>query len=125
MVDRNEPDRNVAISEPICDLNLESSFADTTQGLTDMKLKDFICIQCGECCKHIDKVEGLKHLQENGICRYLKNNRCSIYAIRPQLCRKYSVYEMCKNILSETEFTQLAIDICEKLQREKKSNEYA
>lgn len=103
----------------ICYLINDISFSCIHQSLTDMKLKDFVCIQCGECCKHIDKVDGLKHLQENGICRYLKNNKCSIYDIRPQLCRKDCVFEMCKNIVSETEFTQLAINICDKLQREK------
>ena len=44
------------------------------------------CIQCGACCKMIDRV--LPELDRgDGACIYLKDNMCSIYEMRPMLCR--------------------------------------
>ena len=44
-----------------------------------MKLNDFVCDMCGECCRHVDIITELAHEQTNGICNYLDGNKCSIY----------------------------------------------
>lgn len=77
-----------------------------------MKLKDFICTKCGECCKHIDKIDELKYLHINGVCKYLKNNECSIYNIRPIPCNRYLAYNKYKNIMTEDEFVNMIIYYC-------------
>ena len=88
-----------------------------------MKLNEFKCAQCGECCRHLDKIEGLKHLQTNGICKYLEGNLCSIYDHRPDLCRRDKVYEMFKNQMSEEEFMNKVVEYCNYFQEVKKSND--
>ena len=40
----------------------------------------FECNQCGLCCRNIDKIPQLKDFHNgNGICKYLHDNKCSIY----------------------------------------------
>lgn len=75
-------------------------------------LNKFECVRCGECCRHIDLIEGLKHLQTNGICKYLIENECSIYNIRPILCNRYSMYELVKDNISEEEFYNILLKYC-------------
>ncbi len=41
----------------------------------------FPCEKCGSCCKAVG-------------CSYLKNNLCSIYEARPDICRVDKVYEI-------------------------------
>lgn len=84
------------------------------------QLKPFPCDACGECCRQIDKVEGLKHLQTDGVCKYLVNNKCSIYNSRPDLCRYEKVYELFKYKYSTDEFYELSVHYCEELKKEKK-----
>lgn len=82
-----------------------------------MKLKDFQCIKCGECCRHLDKIQDLAHLQINGICKYLSNNLCSIYNNRPIICNRYKLYEKYKNVLTEDEFMEDVVYYCELLKK--------
>lgn len=77
-----------------------------------MKLNDFVCTKCGECCRHIDIVKGLRHLQKNGVCKYLVNNECIIYDNRPNLCRRDKVYLMYKDKYSEEEFMEILLKYC-------------
>lgn len=89
--------------------------------------KKFNCVRCGECCRHIDLVEGLKHLQVNGICKYLIENQCLIYEERPDLCRYDSLYEILKKqaLISLEEYDKLSVMYCEMLQdlKRKANNE--
>lgn len=82
-----------------------------------MRLDDFCCTKCGECCRHIDAVEGLRHLQKDGVCKYLVGNICSIYDNRPDLCRRDKVFQMFKDEFSEEEFTRIIVAICNELRR--------
>lgn len=84
--------------------------------------KQFNCVSCGECCRHIHLVEGLKHLQTNGVCKYLVNDQCSIYEDRPDLCRYDAVYEMFKDQISLEDYDKLSVVYCEQLQNLKKEN---
>lgn len=77
-----------------------------------MKLDEFICTECGECCRHIENIPALKHIQKNGVCIYLDGNRCSIYPIRPFVCNRYTVYEQYRDEFSEEEFMYVVNYYC-------------
>ncbi len=89
-------------------------------------MKKFNCIEgCGECCRYIDLVDGLKHLQNgDGICKYLANNRCSIYETRPELCRYDALYEIVKDTMTPEEYDKIAVTYCEQLQNIKLVRSY-
>ena len=54
----------------------------------------FPCSQCGECCRHIDRIPQLAPFDlGNGTCRYLKGNLCSIYESRPDICCVDTMYD--------------------------------
>ncbi len=84
--------------------------------------KQFDCVSCGECCRHIHLVEGLKHLQTHGICKHLVNDQCAIYENRPDLCRYEAVYEMLKEQVSPEEYDRVSAIYCEQFQNFKKEN---
>ena len=49
----------------------------------------FLCSQCGACCRKAGAWNGAKHglpIKEDGSCGHLKNNLCSIYENRPDIC---------------------------------------
>lgn len=57
------------------------------------------CTQCGLCCKlfHVlppglDIVSILD--RGDGICRYLVDNKCSIYENRPLICNSAKMYDL-------------------------------
>tara|TARA_R100001244_G_scaffold45264_1_gene40809 strand:- start:162 stop:485 length:324 start_codon:yes stop_codon:yes gene_type:complete len=60
---------------------------------------EFICSQCGACCKRTDALKkfGLP-IKKDGSCGHLKNNKCSIYDKRPDVC---SVYKVGKKIIKK------------------------
>ena len=48
---------------------------------------EFICTQCGACCRRTDILKKLGFpIQKDGSCGHLKNNLCSIYENRPDIC---------------------------------------
>ncbi len=79
----------------------------------------FVCNQCGECCRNLDKSEIYRKLDRgDGICVYLEKNKCSIYDNRPLFCRVddcYKKYFQSKYTLEE--FYRLNYQVCEKLQK--------
>lgn len=59
----------------------------------------FKCDKCGKCCKLFGVIkfseehEYMKDLNDgSGKCIYLKNNMCSIYEKRPELCNSDTLY---------------------------------
>ena len=57
----------------------------------------FPCTNCGLCCQNISSVYELKEFDlGNGICKYFDNmsNNCSIYDIRPNICRIDKMYDI-------------------------------
>lgn len=78
----------------------------------------FPCTKCGICCRNIDKVPELKDYDlGNGTCMYLKDNLCSIYSTRPDICRVDVMYEKrYKNTLSYEEYEKLNLEACKELQ---------
>lgn len=79
---------------------------------------NFPCTKCGLCCQHIDFVPELAEYDiGNGICRYLKDTLCSIYDIRPDICRVEVMYATkYNNLFSKDEFIRQNLLICKQLQ---------
>ncbi len=78
----------------------------------------FNCDKCGECCRHIREIDALKHLDTgNGLCRFLKNNLCSIYDNRPDICNVEKMYESFKDIMSKNEYYELNYQGCIELRK--------
>ena len=73
-------------------------------------MKEFPCTQCGACCR---RAQNLMPTKEDGTtCVYLKDNKCSIYADRPEICRINSVYN--KEEMSLAEWHYKNAEICNK-----------
>ncbi len=79
----------------------------------------FKCNCCGECCRNLDKSELYAELNRgDGICKFLKENLCTIYENRPLLCRvddSYDVYF--KDKYTKQEYYNLNYNECKKLQK--------
>lgn len=77
----------------------------------------FQCSQCGECCKHINLIPQLTNFDNGfGICIHLKDNKCSIYEKRPEICRVDVMYEKYfADQFSREEFYHLNGKVCERL----------
>lgn len=79
----------------------------------------FQCSQCGLCCQHIDLVPELaKFHNGNGICIHLKDNICSIYTTRPDICRVDVMYEKeYSKYYSLDEFYKINEEVCKQLKK--------
>ena len=84
----------------------------------------FICDKCGECCRNLDKSSIYDSLHNgNGVCRYLKNNECSIYDERPLICRVDESYDIFfKERLPYEEYIQLNYECCKQLKMNAKKS---
>ena len=74
----------------------------------------FTCDRCGECCRNLDKLPFYAELDNgNGICKFLAGDLCSIYKIRPLLCRVDESYEVFfKNAISINNYHKLNHESC-------------
>ena len=50
----------------------------------DHKIWEAICQKCGQCCHQKIKTKHITITNPSDTCKYLKNNRCSIYETRLQ-----------------------------------------
>ncbi len=84
-------------------------------------LLQFHCSQCGECCRHIDKVPQLSAFDTgDGVCVHLCGNKCDIYKTRPEICRVDVMYEKhFSSQFSRAEFYALNERVCRELQVKK------
>lgn len=85
----------------------------------------FRCDMCGECCRNLDKSPVYRNLHDgDGICRFLKGNKCSIYEDRPLVCRIDESYEVFfQNEMNYEEYLQYNYDCCEILKKRKNEEE--
>jgi Fe-S-cluster containining protein len=77
---------------------------------------DFLCSSCGACCRRAGKL-GLMPQREDGACIYLtKDNKCSIYETRPDVCRVNKMAEKNRHLLGLTtiEYYKMNNEICNK-----------
>ena len=79
----------------------------------------FKCDCCGECCRNLDKSDIYKQLNRgDGVCKYLVDNKCSIYYERPLECRVDESYKAYfKDTYTLEEYYRLNYEICNQLQK--------
>jgi Fe-S-cluster containining protein len=77
----------------------------------------FPCIQCGLCCRKVDKISALPEFNRgDGVCRHLINNLCEIYENRPLICNVQRMYDsFFRKSIDEKTFIQENIKACLKL----------
>ncbi len=78
---------------------------------------NFLCSSCGACCRLAGLLNGAKHglpISKDGSCLHLKDNKCSIYENRPDICR-VSKMTGNKNNVSRKEYYIEATKNCHKL----------
>lgn len=82
----------------------------------------FQCKMCGRCCRNLEKSDLYDFLNRgDGICKFLRGNKCSIYDKRPIICRVDDSYEIFfKDKLSIDEYYQLNYEGCNALKGESK-----
>ena len=78
----------------------------------------FPCTKCGLCCQHIDLVPELSEYDTgNGTCKYLKDNLCSIYDYRPDICRVDVMYILkYSRLFKKADFIRQNLLVCKQLQ---------
>lgn len=82
----------------------------------------FDCSKCGQCCQNLKGVELYSDLDRgDGICKFLKENLCSIYENRPIICRIDESYDLYfKDSYTKEEYYELNHRACEALIENKK-----
>lgn len=80
----------------------------------------FQCDKCGACCRNLDKSPLYAGLHDgDGVCRYLRDNLCSIYEDRPLLCRIDESYErLLKGTISKQDYYRLNYEACSILKKQ-------
>lgn len=82
---------------------------------------DFSCSCCGSCCRHIalfgQRYEWLR--DASGMCRYFDagRNLCSVYALRPLICRVREGYHTYFAHIPFAEYLRLTKIACALLQK--------
>lgn len=82
----------------------------------------FKCDCCGLCCRSLKKVPVLRNFDRgDGVCIYLqKDNLCSIYNHRPEICNVDLMYERYfSKIFSREVYDQLNTKQCATLKSSK------
>ena len=79
----------------------------------------FHCDMCGACCRNIGASTIYSFLDRgDGVCKYLRENKCSIYSNRPLLCNVDKSYDaIWKNQMSLDEYYKLNYAACEELKK--------
>lgn len=86
--------------------------------VTVIEGKIFECSQCGACCRYLDRIVAMEAYDRgDGVCRYLSNNKCTIYNQRPDICRGESLYHLCFEGLKVEEYYRLLHHYCDVIRR--------
>lgn len=82
----------------------------------------FKCDMCGECCRNIQLSPIYSELDDgSGKCRYLDGNKCSIYNVRPLICRVDECYDVFfGKAMTKEEYYRLNYEVCEKLKKNRR-----
>ena len=80
----------------------------------------FECAMCGKCCQNLHYSDIYADLDRGDVvCKFLQNNLCSIYEIRPLKCRIDDSYELIfKGKISKEVYYKLNYEVCEKMKKE-------
>lgn len=78
----------------------------------------FECDKCGICCKLLKGIPQLAAFDRGyGVCIHLKDNLCSIYESRPDICNVKKMYAFFKDQMTEDEYLSLMIKSCQALKK--------
>lgn len=82
------------------------------------------CDKCGLCCKMLSNVKGMEEFDKgDGTCIYLKNNLCSIYEMRPNICdAEYMWITSYSKIMTHEDFEKESYASCIKIKSYLKNN---
>jgi Fe-S-cluster containining protein len=73
----------------------------------------FPCIKCGLCCRMIGNIPAMRDYHSgDGVCMYLRDNLCSIYKRRPDICNLEKVYSSCFRGMSRKDFYCVTLKSC-------------
>jgi Fe-S-cluster containining protein len=88
---------------------------------------DFPCIKCGLCCRTLPSIQDAVELNRgDGVCKYLKDNLCSIYPTRPIICNIESMYfSKFKDAMTETQFILMNLKSCYRIAKLSKNDKAA
>ncbi len=75
----------------------------------------FKCTQCGACCKILPRLVAPWLVDESGVCRHLKDNKCTIYDNRPDICNRDKMRPLYNN-LTDSEYDELSEKCCKELE---------
>ena len=79
-------------------------------------IMSFFCDKCGSCCKVLKFIPELSEYDRgDGICKYLKDNLCTIYTNRPEICNVEKTYKRFSDKYSKEEYYKLVAEYCKKL----------
>lgn len=81
----------------------------------------FKCDKCGACCRHI-KYLGKQYqwlINNDGMCKYFNqnNNTCSIYPIRPLVCRVEEAYYIYYSYIDFKTYIDISKKICKQIKK--------
>lgn len=80
----------------------------------------FPCTMCGICCQNISHIKELESFDlGNGVCKYfdLITKGCTIYDIRPNICRIDKMYELeYYKKFTKSDFYNLNAEACNRMQ---------
>ena len=82
--------------------------------ITVINGKVFECNQCGECCRCLNHIDQLQEYNlGNGVCKFLENNKCSIYNERQNICRGEYLYYMYYEGMDVDEYYHMLHHYCD------------
>lgn len=74
---------------------------------------------CSACCHYADLVPELQSFDiGDGTCKHLKDNKCSIYDSRPEICRTELMHKKTNPEMSWEEYLKESEKACEILRKE-------
>lgn len=80
--------------------------------------KVFECNQCGACCRCLNFIPEMREYDiGNGVCRYLDNNKCSIYNQRPDICRGEYLYHKFYDGMDVDEYYHMLNKYCDLIRK--------
>ena len=79
----------------------------------------FQCNKCGICCRNLNLSPIYADLDDGtGVCRYLKDNLCTIYPDQPVLCLVDECYVLnFKSLMLKDNYYKLNYVVCNQLKQ--------
>lgn len=81
----------------------------------------FDCNKCGLCCRNLKGITLYADLDRgDGVCKFLKEDLCSIYETRPIFCRVDQCYDLYfSEMYTKQDYYELNQKVCDNLKKKK------